>query len=285
MLGRFGYHKWLKGLLLVVITTVMAISSGCSASLSQPVSDGVVIFQEKCAGCHTIGAGDLVGPDLKSVTQQRDPHWLAGFISEPDKVLASGDPIATSLRKQYGNLAMPNLGLTQAQVAAIITYLNSQAEAASSSQPVAAKSLPAGDVARGKSLFMGDVHLTNGGPPCMGCHNIGSNGLLGGGALGPDLTKVATRYSDVGLAAALGNIPWPTMQPIFSEHPLTLQEQADLLAFMKAAADQRATNKEGLVMAISLAGFIAVVVLIAIVYRRRLRGIRRPLVERTLSGK
>ncbi len=119
----------------------------------------------------------------------------------------------------------------------------------------------------------------------MGCHNIGSNGALGGGVLGPDLTNASTKYSDADLAAALADIPWPTMQPIFFEHPLTVEEQADLGAFIQAAAGQPETNKEVLVIAISLTGFIAAAVFFGIVYRRRLRGVRKPLVERIRSGK
>jgi len=280
MVEWFGSHKKLKTSLLWGLFAIMIVLIIGWPTPAQSASDGASLFQQNCAGCHTIGAGDLVGPDLKGITQQRDPQWLAGFIGEPDKVLASGDPIATSLRKQYHNISMPNLGLTQEQVAAIITYLNSQSGANSSSQPLTPKSLPAGDEARGLALFMGTAHFQNGGPPCMGCHNIGSNGLLGGGVMGPDLTDVSTRYGDPGLEAALANIPWPAMQPIFSDHPLTSQEQADLLAFMKASKGQHATNKEALILAISLAGLIAVVVFIGIVYHRRLQGVRRPLVER-----
>jgi hypothetical protein len=139
-------------------------------------------------------------------------------------------------------------------------------------------------VKRGQDLFMGYVHFKNEGPPCMGCHNIGSNGLLGGGAMGPDLTNVSTRLSPAELSAALTN-PGPVMTPIFSEHPLTAEEQADLIAFMNASVGQPETNREWIVIAISLAGFLAVIVLIQVLYRRRLRGVRKPLLKKALSSK
>src|SRR5512141_2304763 len=63
-----------------------------------------------------------------------------------------------------------------------------------------------GDVERGRRLFLGTLHLENGGPPCMGCHNIDNQGLLGGGALGPDLTEVSSRSSPTGLAEAMAVI-------------------------------------------------------------------------------
>lgn len=44
---------------------------------------GKALFQGKCAGCHTIGGGKLVGPDLKGVTTTRDHEWFERFISAP----------------------------------------------------------------------------------------------------------------------------------------------------------------------------------------------------------
>lgn len=279
MLERCGLRKWLKCLPLAVLIVVLAIPSACSAPLPRPASDGAVIFQKACSGCHTIGAGDLVGPDLRGVTQRRDQQWLAEFIAGPDKVLASSDPTASTLRQQFGNVDMPNLGLSQEQVAAVIAYLDNP-----TTQPTSIV-MSTGDSVRGQALFMGNLHFQNGGPPCMGCHNIGSNGLLGGGTLGPDLTGASTRYNDASLAAALASLPWPTMKPIFSDQPLTPQEQADLRLFIHSASSQKQTNQEVLVMAISLAGFIAAVVFFVFLYRHRLRGVRRPLVERARAGK
>ncbi len=149
---------------------------------------------------------------------------------------------------------------------------------------LSAQASPVGDIGRGQDLFMGNVHFQNGGPPCMGCHNVDSNGILGGGALGPDLTNVSARYSQSDLAAILGN-PKPTMKPIFSEHPLTAGEQADLLAFLQASAGQPETNREMWVMAISLAGLLAAAGLAGVIYRGRLRGVRKPLVKQARSSK
>ncbi len=143
---------------------------------------------------------------------------------------------------------------------------------------------PVSDVGRGRDLFMGNLHLQNGGPPCMGCHNVDSNGILGGGALGPDLTNVSARRSTSDLMAILAS-PGPIMKPVFSEHPLTAEEQADLLAFLQASAGQPETNREIWVIAISLAGLLAAVGLTQVVYRHRLRGVRKPFVERVRSRK
>lgn len=72
-------------------------------------------------------------------------------------------------------------------------------------QPVSATAIAAGNVENGRKLFMGYAHFQNDGPPCMGCHSVGNNGLLGGGAMGPDLTDVSTRLSQDEIASILTN--------------------------------------------------------------------------------
>ncbi len=165
-------------------------------------------------------------------------------------------------------------------------FRNNSAGGIRSLQFVSAQSSLAGNAETGQRLFMGNLHFKNGGPPCMGCHNIGSNGLLGGGALGPDLTNVATRRSQSELTAILSNsaaAQTPVMQPIFAEHPLTAEEQANLLAFIDSSVGQPEANRELLVIGISLAGFVAAVMLLGFVYRGRLRGVRKPLLKKMQS--
>lgn len=224
------------------------------APQNQDTSVGEQIFKQKCASCHTIGGGRLVGPDLEGVDERREMEWLKNFISAPDKMIASGDPIVTELLVEYNNIPMPNLGLTSQEVDDLLAYLAPQGEAAPQ-QPVeqagpatpAAPQPPSGaeavlasdsDPAYGGYLFTGMVPLTNGGTPCIACHSVEGVGSIGGGALGPDLTHVYTRYGREGLAASLGSLPFPSMQGIFANRQLTITEQADLLAFF-AEADQR----------------------------------------------
>ncbi len=85
---------------------------------------GQYVFATKCATCHTIGHGDRVGPDLLGVSSVRDRAWLTRYIAEPDKMLAHGDPIATTLFEKYKQIRMPNLSLTDSEVKALIGYLD-----------------------------------------------------------------------------------------------------------------------------------------------------------------
>jgi protein SCO1/2 len=88
------------------------------------IDRGGYVFQTRCVGCHTIGQGDLVGPDLAGVTARRDGAWLAHYLYAPDEVLASGDPIASALFAKYRRIRMPNLSLSDDDVQAVIAFLS-----------------------------------------------------------------------------------------------------------------------------------------------------------------
>lgn len=87
---------------------------------------GQVLFRNRCAVCHTIGNGDLRGPDLKGVTTRREPAWLFRFIADPDLMRAGKDPIAIELYAKYKKMPMPNIGLTRAEVVDLISFLEAQ---------------------------------------------------------------------------------------------------------------------------------------------------------------
>lgn len=234
-------------LFLLMATTVWA----GAASPMQSASDGEALFKAKCTACHTIGGGKLIGPDLKGVTQRREASWLSAWIKAPDKLAASGDATAKQLVTQFG-MQMPNMGLSDADVASLVAYFQSvDGGAPASAAPPQAPAAPAqpaaeltgtnlvlalnGDPNYGEQLFTGEVALQNGGTHCMACHTVNGVGPLGGGALGPDLTHVYARYGRQGLAAALGSIPFPTMQSVFANHALSPNNQSDLLAFFAYA--------------------------------------------------
>jgi mono/diheme cytochrome c family protein len=262
-----------------------------AAPPAQSPQEGQQIFQEKCVGCHTIGKGKLVGPDLQGVTQKQTKAWLTQWISAPDKMLAAKDPIAMQLFSEYNNIAMPNMGLTDAQVASLIAYLETQTGASTPAAPTAqpqpqtqpAPAALVGDPAVGKALFTGAQRLQNGGPPCMGCHSVGGIGALGGGALGPDLTGAYAKYNgDAGLTAFLNSVPTVTMNAVWTRQPLTAQEQADLVAFLKqAAVTARPIDAVGQLAALAVVGMIVLLVIAQLYWRKRLVAVRRPMVLRS----
>jgi len=93
------------------------------------VDNGAYLFASRCSVCHSLGQGDKMGPDLLGVTARRERTWLLRYIQVPDQVLASGDPIAKTLYQKYQNVRMPNVSLGGADVAAIVSYLETQSAA------------------------------------------------------------------------------------------------------------------------------------------------------------
>jgi protein SCO1/2 len=87
------------------------------------VPNGQRLFQSKCSSCHNLGQGDKLGPDLAGITTRRDRAWLMRYISEPEALLAAGDPVATALYQKYNQIRMPNLKLGASDVADIVSFL------------------------------------------------------------------------------------------------------------------------------------------------------------------
>lgn len=223
--------------LLSVVLLGLSGSLAAAGPAHQAGGPGETTFQTKCAACHTIGGGQLVGPDLQGVTERRDPAWLRQMIADPEKLFAAKDPIAQQLLAESNNVKMPALGLSDTEIDALVAFLaQGEAGGATTTAP-AAPAAPAGDPAVGRLLFTGEQALTNRGPSCIGCHTVSGLGGLGGGALGPDLTHASARYPGPALSSVLGAIAFPTMSGPFANRPLTPQEQADLVAYL-VAADQ-----------------------------------------------
>jgi len=254
---------------------------------AQSVDEGETAFSAKCAACHTIGGGTLVGPDLEGVSDRRDPAWLSRWIAEPDAMLAEGDPVAVDMLAEFNNIPMPNLGLSDAEVASLVAYLGTRSGAAPVAAPVQIVEQPTAgssgpDATTGKALFEGSNRFQNGGPPCLACHSIAGIGALGGGALGPDLTGSFGKYGEEGMASVLATTPFETMSPIFDDQPLTDEEQAHLSLFLsQAAVSKRTAASVGQLALLGLAGAAFLLLVMQFLWRRRLREVRRPMVARS----
>ena len=254
-----------------------ADAGAIAQTAAQPSGSGAAgkaTFEKQCTPCHSIGGGVVVGPDLAAVTERRDEAWLARWISGPDKMLAAGDPTATSLLEEYNNVAMPNLELSPAQVDDLIAFLRNPE---GSGPATAAPTLPAGDAARGKELFTGALALQSGGPACMSCHTTANAGPLGGGTLGPDLTHVYQRYGEAGLPTTLQNLPFPTMQGIFGNKPLADQEAADLYAYFVQTDQATTAGRDATFVVIGLVAFALLILSSQLIWRKRLKAVRKPL--------
>jgi protein SCO1/2 len=113
---------------------------------------GEYTFRSHCAACHTIGRGDHLGPDLLGVSATRDRKWLERFIIAPDKMIAAGDPIASSLLAKYKQVLMPNLDLEPKDAAVVIDYIDAQTRAMRTTAPAPEPTSPINAAARPATL-------------------------------------------------------------------------------------------------------------------------------------
>jgi mono/diheme cytochrome c family protein len=77
---------------------------------------------KSCQGCHTVGLGRASGPDLFGVVERRPVSWLKSFLKNP-RAMIDSDPVAQGLYEQYNKTTMPNMHLSDAEVDALIHYL------------------------------------------------------------------------------------------------------------------------------------------------------------------
>lgn len=103
---------------------------------------------------------------------------------------------------------------------------------ASAPEPV----IGAGDVARGRDLFIGAIPFRNEGAPCGACHAIGGQRAAFAAALGPDLSASFAGIPAGDMDAILADLPFPTMGPLYAGRVLEPAERADLAAFLSNAA-------------------------------------------------
>ena len=211
--------------------------------LSGPQPDGARVFEENCSACHSIGGGDLAGPDLIRVKA-----WPADDI-----------------RKGVVRMQENSGPLTADQIEALVEFLHKDSGA-----QIAVVDVPpeqkAASAAIGRQLFFGEVPFANRGTPCFGCHSVAGRG----GNLAIDLTNVYARRGETALVSASEKPAFPLMKGAYARQPLTKQEAWHLAAFLKESAKARAAKEPTGAVHGAGAG-VAVLVLagVAVIFRTR----------------
>jgi cytochrome c2 len=248
--------------------------------------EAATIFKESCKGCHTIGGGRITGPDLKDVTRRKDRDWLAAFIANPQAVIDSGDPYALQLKEEARGAVMTvPAGLSRERIDSLLDLIEAESKLPRSQfagVEISSGPLTPADVARGRELFLGRDRLVNGGAACISCHTVQGIGALGGGKLGPDLTRVFERMQDRKQLAAWLSAPAATMQPVFKSHPLEPKEIQSLVAFFEQSAKEGREDESPSALRfflLGLGGAGAGLAAFDALWRRRFRGVRRVLVH------
>lgn len=223
----------------------------------------VAAFLEHCSGCHTIGEGELAGPDLLPSTQ-----WPR-------------NDLRAAVQRMEANVGP----LPPGHIDAITDLLKApdlKARLYAATMEKAA-ARPQGSAQQGERLYFGTASLSNGGSPCFACHTTRGRG----GSLAMDLTTVHTRLGEPALLAATTAPGFPLMKTIYGKHPVTEEEAAHLVAFLSSAAvgvpvGARPQAEKPLVVH-GAAGGIALAVFGAVffVFRSRRAGVRARMLDQS----
>lgn len=237
----------------IIITTAYSVPADAAESAA---------FQNRCAGCHSMGGGTLVGPDLQSVNGWED----------------------TKLRTEIKRMEAMAGPMTDQEIDEILAFLKNpqsgtQTETAEPdptntavSEPVPEGELP-GSAENGRLIFNGNRPLSNGGMSCIACHQAG------GQSLGPDLSEISKKFKGKSLVSACQQAAFKVMRPAYKDHKITESEAYDIAKYLLSLEPKNNVSQDNMLAAGSAisAGILA---LIFIGYSRRPRGARQKLKRR-----
>jgi mono/diheme cytochrome c family protein len=240
----------------------------------EPEEDLVADFYlSRCAGCHTIGEGELTGPDLAPASGWPAPD-LTKAVERMEKNVGpmTGDEVAFLVELLQDSEVKPRLSAArERQVMEMAATLEPASPAA------------------GEALFHGGRAFANGGVACSACHRSGGPGRVRGGTLAADLTDAATRLGEQALISAAENPGFPLMRAAYGSRPVTRQEAVHLAAYLEEVDEETGDGRAAIAAAPNTAAWIgwggtgaAALFLGAMVllYRGRNRGVRARLVRR-----
>ncbi len=91
--------------------------------VTRPEEEGRRVFQTKgCHTCHTVGKGELIGPDLQGVAKRREEGWLRRWLADPAAMMRAY-PELQEWPEEYGGIIMPNQNLTTGEIQTLIAYM------------------------------------------------------------------------------------------------------------------------------------------------------------------
>jgi len=269
---------------LFLLWALVMLSMGSAMAQQDPST----YFKQNCTSCHTVGGGRLVGPDLKDVATRKDRQWLVQFLQNPKAMIDSGDTYAVKLQQEARGVVMPNIsGMNPQEAQALLEMIAAESKLPHSQfagLQISDRPLTSQDVAKGKLIFIGQQPLSGGGPACISCHSIRGLTLLGGGRLGPDLTRVYERLQGrKGLAPWLSAPASSTMTPVFKEHAMQPEEILSLVALFEDSARKGGEADTTAVLnffLLGLGGMVLGLVSLDLVWKKRFRGVRWSLVHK-----
>jgi mono/diheme cytochrome c family protein len=134
--GLFVVVIALNGTTSNPVTSTMAVSS---PPLQKEIDHlGQKIFKANCSPCHSIHQ-KLVGPALAGVLERRDSLWVIKMIRNSSQLIASGDPTAAKLFREYNGTQMTSFtSFSEEELRILLEYI--KLESAREDKPLPAPS-------------------------------------------------------------------------------------------------------------------------------------------------
>ncbi len=175
----------------------------------------IIWDNNNCMGCHTIlGEGAYYAPELTKAYTRRGPAWLKIFLKDPQAMFPND-------RK------MVQYNLTDAQIDEVIAFLKWISE-------MDLNGFPAEPTIEFTSAKPQTATANDSASPqifsqlCVACHALGGQG----GAIGPALDGVASRYSSGYLLKWISDPPSVKPGTQMPKLPLTEVQITELVAFL-----------------------------------------------------
>ena len=207
--------------LRLTVDTLLRVPERSNEDLmDEHVVAGKMIWEENnCMGCHTIlGEGAYYAPELTKVIDRRGEPWLKVFLKDPQAMFP-------------GQRKMVQYDFTDEEIDDLLAFFDWIGEIDTNGFPPEPDLVdPALMAARQNMAPVGGNRPEVFDTLCTACHSLGG----AGGAVGPALDGVATRYSSDDLRNWIDNPPKVKPGTAMPDLPLTDQQLDDLTAFLMA---------------------------------------------------
>lgn len=247
-------------------------------------NNGDELFIQKCATCHTIGEGKLIGPDLQNIHLKRTEEWLLHFIISSTSFIKSGNPDAVQIFNEFNKTEMPDPKINEEEIKAVLSYIKSMSndklvssgtdntsatiqpkEIQTEQNKVSPVDLTIDPVVRGKQLFTGEYTFNNKGPSCLSCHQLTNDEMPAGGTLAKELTLAYEKYNEKGVKGLIKSPPFPVMKSAYNKHEISDEETFYLTMFLKKISkDNIYQHKKNYNKRFLYTGILGVIVLMGI---------------------
>lgn len=231
--------------------------------------DAIELFEDECSLCHTIGGGDLKGPDLLGVNDRRPQSWLLKFIRSSNSMIKAGDPVAVGLYSKYNQNDMQDWDYSESEIIEILTYIASFGEPAITADESATdasdkdsaqvlmdelnaiieyykdkkkNSITETDIKTGEALFNGQLLFKNGAETCVNCHNVEEIDTLN---WNPSAFEIAQKYT-TGIIDVTKKPVSKKMRQVYKDHELTDLEIAYLSYYLESISKKGLLVKNNL---------------------------------------